>query len=155
MLNPLKSKYWPLYFNMAYAAQMQTEAKREKVGAIIVHPSGVIVPGWNGQPPGHHTNCCENTPIEELYTTPDGAFKRQRLKTDDSVVHAEDNAMRKAMLIGLDLTGSHIFTTVSPCPNCCDLIIDNKIACVHYDRHHDDMAGIIRLDEAGIVVVPR
>lgn len=147
MLNPLKSKYWPMYFNMAYAAQMQTEAKREKVGAIIVHPSGVIVPGFNGQPAGHHTNCCENTPVVEN--------GRQRMKTDTSVIHAEINAINKAKAIGLNLTGSHLFSTVSPCPNCCVAIIEEEFAAVHYDRHHDDMDGIIRLDEAGIIVVPR
>lgn len=153
MLDPLKAKYWPLYFNMAYAAQMQTEAKREKVGAVIVHPSGVIVPGWNGQPPGHHTNCCENTPVIE--TIGFAGETRQRMKTDASVIHAEDNAIRKAEAIGLDLTGSHIFTTVSPCPNCCHLISSVGISHVHYDRHHDDMAGINFLDEEGIIVIPR
>lgn len=147
MLDPLKAKYWPLYHNMAYAAQMQTQAKREKVGCVIVHPSGVIVPGWNGQPAGHHTNCCENTPVIEN--------GRQRLKTDDTVIHAEDNAIRKAKLIGLDLSGSHIFTTVSPCPACCLKIQQEQMAAVHYDRHHDDMSGHIILDNAGIVIVPR
>lgn len=155
MLDPLKSKYWPLYFNMAYAAQMQTQAKREKVGAIIVHPSGVIVPGWNGQPSGHHTNCCENTPIEEKVWVNNKMVVRQRMKTDASVIHAEINAINKAKLIGLDLTGSHMFSTVSPCPNCSNEIINEKFACVHYDRHHDVMDGVIKLDEAGVIVVPR
>lgn len=147
MLDPLKQKYWPLYFNMAYAAQMQTQAKREKVGAVIVHPSGVIIPGWNGQPPGHHTNCCENTPVVEN--------GRQRMKTDASVIHAEDNAIRKAKLLGLDLTGSHIFTTVSPCPNCCQKIVDEHLAAVHYDRHHDVLNGHELLDAHGIEIHPR
>jgi dCMP deaminase len=147
MIQPLKAKYWPMYFNMAYAAQMQTEAKREKVGCVIVTPSGVVLPGYNGQPPGHHTNCCENTPVEE-----NGI---QRLKTDTSVIHAEDNAINKAFIQGIDLTGSHIFSTVSPCPGCSQLIVDAGIAVVHYDRHHDDMSGHSILDAAGVVIVPR
>lgn len=147
MIQPLKAKYWPMYFNMAYAAQMQTEAKREKVGCVIVTPNGVVLPGYNGQPPGHHTNCCENTPVEEN--------GRQRLKTDATVVHAEDNAINKAFIQGIDLTGSRIFTTVSPCPNCCKLIVQAGIVGVHYDRHHDDMTGHGILDAAGIEIVPR
>lgn len=147
MLQPLKSKYWPLYWNIAYACQMQTEAKREKVGCVIVLPSGLVVPGWNGQPPGHHTNCCENTPVTE-----NGV---QRLKTDLSVIHAEDNAIRKAKELGVSLEGSHLFCTVAPCEKCCPKIIDERIAAVHYDRHHDNMTGIVSLDEAGIIVIPR
>lgn len=147
MLQPLKQKYWPLYFNMAYAAQMQTEAKREKVGCVFVLPSGVIVPGWNGQPPGHHTNCCENTPVVE-----NGV---QRLKTDVTVIHAEDNAIRKAKAEGIDLAGAHLFTTVSPCPGCCALLVEAGIAAVHYDRHHDDMTGHETLERAYIAIHPR
>lgn len=153
MIQPLKAKYWPLYFNMAYAAQMQTEAKREKVGCVYVLPSGIIIPGWNGQPPGHHTNCCENTPVTEVYGF--NGETRQRLKTDASVIHAEDNAARKAKAQGLSLKGAHLFTTVSPCPNCCRLQVENKVAAVHYDRHHDDMSGHIILDEAKIEIIPR
>lgn len=147
MIQPLKSKYWPMYFNMAYAAQMQTEAKREKVGCVYVLESGIIIPGYNGQPPGHHTNCCENTPVVE-----NGV---QRLKTDASVIHAEENGLRKAIAQGLSLEGSHLFTTVSPCPNCCTLLVDNHVAAVHYDRQHDDVSGHIILDKAGIEIHPR
>lgn len=147
MIQPLKAKYWPMYFNMAYAAQMQTEAKREKVGCVIVTPNGVVIPGYNGQPAGHHTNCCENTPVEEN--------GRQRLKTDATVIHAEDNAINKAFIEGIDLRGSRIFTTVSPCPKCCRLIVEAGIVGVHYDRHHDDMTGHIILDAAEIEIVPR
>ena len=147
MLQPLKSKYWPLYYNMAYAAQMQTEAKREKVGCVLVLPTGVVIPGWNGQPPGHHTNCCENTPVTE-----NGI---QRLKTDPSVIHAEDNAIRKAKAEGIDLTGAHLFVTVSPCPNCCKLLADAGIVAVHYDRQHDDLSGFELLDAKEIAIHPR
>lgn len=152
MIQPLKPKYWPMYFNMAYAAQMQTEAKREKVGCVIVTPNGVILPGYNGQPAGHHTNCCENTPVEVHGF--DGVMHR-RMKTDATVIHAEDNAIGKAMAEGISLKGSHIFTTVSPCPNCCALIVNAGIAGVHYDRHHDDMSGHHILDAAGIEIHPR
>lgn len=147
MLDPLKSKYWPMYHAMAYAAQMQSVAKREKVGAVIVTTTGLILPGYNGQPPGHPTNCCENTPVVE-----NGI---QRLKTDATVIHAEDNGIRKALLAKVDLTGAHLFSTVSPCPNCCQLVCDNNIGAVHYDRTHDDLSGFELLDQHGIAIIPR
>ncbi|AWH15449.1 deaminase [Pseudomonas phage 98PfluR60PP] len=151
MLKPLKEKYWPMYMNMAYAAEAQTAARREQVGCVIVTQTGLILPGYNGQPAGHHTNCCENTPVFEI----DGGGKKvQRMKTDPTVIHAEDNALRKAKLSEVDLEGAHLFVTVSPCPGCCALIVDSGIEAVHYHRHHDDMSGFEILDKAGIAIIP-
>lgn len=152
MLDPLKPKYWEMYFGMAYVAQRMTVARREQTGCVIVTRQGLILPGYNGQPAGHHTNCCENTPIVEI--DPAGN-KVQRMKTDVTVIHAEDNAIRKAKVDGIDLDGAHAFITVSPCPNCCEKIIEAGITDVHYDRHHDDMSGIARLAEEHILVHPR
>lgn len=147
MLKPLKEKYWPMYMNMAYAAENQTAARREQVGCVIVTQTGLILPGYNGQPAGHHTNCCENTPVVEHGV--------QRMKTDPTVIHAEDNAYRKAKLAGIDLEGAHIFITVSPCPGCCkNVILPSGIEVVHYHRHHDDMSGFELLDKAGIAIIP-
>lgn len=146
MLKPLKEKYWPMYMNMAYAAEGQTAARREQVGCVIVTQTGLILPGYNGQPAGHHTNCCENTPVIEHGV--------QRIKTDATVIHAEDNALRKAKLSDVDLEGAHLFVTVSPCPKCCLLIAETGIDAVHYHRQHDDMSGFQLLDEAGIAVIP-
>jgi dCMP deaminase len=151
MLNPLKPKYWEMYHQFAYTAQMQSKAKREKVGAVIVTTTGLILPGYNGQPPGHHTECCENTPVTEWF----GNTYGQRMKTDNSVIHAEDNAVRKALLANIDLTGAHLFSTVSPCPKCCQLVLPTGITAVHYDRHHDDKSGLIELADAGIEIHPR
>lgn len=146
MLKPLKEKYWPMYMNMAYAAEAQTAARREQVGCVIVTQTGLILPGYNGQPPGHHTNCCENTPVIEHGV--------QRIKTDATVIHAEDNALRKAKLSEVDLEGAHLFVTVSPCPGCCQLIVNSGIEAVHYHRHHDDMSGFELLDKAHIAIIP-
>lgn len=151
MLHPLKRKYWEMYFEMALAAQHMSVAKREVVGCVIVTPTGLVLPGYNGQPPGHHTNCCENTPFEEMVN----GIRIQRLKTDLTVIHAEDNAIRKAKLAGIDLAGSHLFCTVAPCEKCCPLIVEANIFAVHYDRHHDNMSGFEILDKAGIEIHPR
>jgi len=148
MLNPLKPKYWDMYFNMAYAAQAASQARREQVGCVIVTRTGLILPGYNGQPAGHHTNCCENTPIVE-------ANGVQRLKTDSTVIHAEDNALRKAILAGVNLEGAHLFSTVSPCPGCCGLIVETPMEAVHYCRHHDDLSGLQQLTDKGIEIHPR
>jgi dCMP deaminase len=143
-MNPLRDKYLNLFMAQAYAAEAQTEAVRERVGCVIVSPSGAMVTGWNGQPSGHHTNCCENTPVVE-----DGV---ERMKTDRSVLHAENNAMGWAHRSGTSLQGAWMFTTVSPCEVCARSIIPSGIARVFFHRFHDDMTGIELLAEAGIDV---
>lgn len=144
-LDPLKSKYYNLYWAMAYSAEAQSEALREKVGCVIVTPSGIVLPGYNGQPPGHPTNCCENTWLES----------EQRMKTDRSVLHAENNAMGKALQAGVSLLGAELFSTVSPCDVCARQIIPSGIAAVHFDRPHDDLTGVMTLVSSHIQVRTR
>lgn len=143
-MSPLRSKYVHLFMAQAYAAESQTEAIREKVGCVIVSPSGAMVTGWNGQPSGHYTNCCENTPVIE-----DGV---ERMKTDRSVLHAENNALGWAMRSGTSLQGAWLFSTVSPCDVCARSIIPSGIRRVFFHRFHDNMTGIGMLAQAGIDV---
>lgn len=145
MSGPLKLKYAEFYWDLAYAAQRQSVAKREQVGCVIVTPAGIVLPGWNGQPAGHHTNCCETTWVEE----------EQRYKTDRSVLHAENNALGKAMQAGVSLKGAHLYSTVSPCDVCARGIIPSGIVQVFYDRPHDDLTGIQMLDSARVAVFTR
>lgn len=143
-MTPLRDKYLNLFMAQAYAAQSQSEAVREKVGCLIVSPSGAMVTGWNGQPPGHYTNCCENTPVIE-----DGV---ERMKTDRSVLHAENNALGWAMRSGTSLQGAWLFSTVAPCDVCARSIIPSGVTRVFFHRFHDDMTGVELLAQAGIDV---
>lgn len=144
-MTPLRDKYLQLYMAQAYAAEGQSEAKREQVGCVIVSPSGAMVTGWNGQPSGHYTNCCENSEVRE----PGGEY---RMKTDRSVLHAENNAMGWAMRSGTSLDGAWMFTTVAPCDVCARAIIPSGIKRVFFHRCHDDMLGVELLAQAGIDV---
>jgi dCMP deaminase len=147
-MSPLRDKYLNLFMAQAYAAEAQTEAVRERVGCVIVSPSGAMVTGWNGQPAGHHTNCCENT--EVLEADPITGILATRMKTDRSVLHAENNAMGWALRSGTSLQGAWMFTTVAPCDVCARTIIPSGISRVFFHRFHDDMTGIELLAEAGI-----
>ena len=144
-MSPLRDKYLNLFMTQAYAAEAQSEAVRERVGCLIVSPTGAMVTGWNGQPPGHHTNCCENTPVVE-----EGV---ERMKTDRSVLHAENNALGWAMRSGTSLEGAWLFSTVAPCDVCARAIIPSGIKRVYFHRKHDDMTGIELLAEAGLGVL--
>lgn len=144
-LNPLKEKYHELYWDMAHSAERQSVAQRETVGAVIVTPSGIVLPGWNGQPAGHTTNCCETSWIES----------EQRFKTDRTVLHAENNAIGKATQAGVSLAGAYLFSTVSPCDPCARQIVPSGIVRVYFDRLHDDLTGLWALTCAGISIHSR
>ena len=133
-MTPLRDKYLQLYMAQAYAAEGQSEAKREQVGCVIVSPSGAMV-----------TGCCENSEVRE----PGGEY---RMKTDRSVLHAENNAMGWAMRSGTSLDGAWMFTTVAPCDVCARAIIPSGIKRVFFHRCHDDMLGVELLAQAGIDV---
>lgn len=152
MTGPLKLKYAEFYWDLAYAAQRQSVAAREQVGCVIVTPAGIVLPGWNGQPAGHHTNCCENTETIEI---DGGGHKVTRMKTDRSVLHAENNALGKAMQAGVSLKGAHLYSTVTPCDVCARSIVPSGIVQVFYDRQHDDLTGLYTLEESGIAVFTR
>jgi dCMP deaminase len=77
-----------------------------------------------------------------------------QLKTKDTVLHAESNAISKlAKNGGLGSDGSTIYVTVSPCLNCAKLIIQAGIKRVVYAIDYRDDAGTKLLKEAGLELV--
>lgn len=152
MHKPLRAKYAPMYIDMALAAERQTQALREQVGCVIVTPMGITIPGFNGQPAGWHTNHCENTPVMEPMG-PAGC-DILRMKTDRSVIHAENNAIGKATRAGVSLEGADLYVSVAPCDVCARQIIPSGIKRVFYGRVHDDMTGVETLLSAGVWTTP-
>lgn len=146
--DPLKEKYWAMYWDIADSVERQSVAQREVVGCVIVTPAGIILPGWNGTPAGMD-NCCE----EPHWWDPE--LQLYRPKTKRGMLHAENNALGKAMQGGICLDGAHLFSTVAPCEPCVRSIIPSGIVCVHYDRPHDDMTGVNVLIACGVAVQTR
>ena len=132
MQQPLKSKYHDLYWDMAYAASRQSVAKRLQVGCVIVTPSGLVAPGWNGMP-ASMDNCCE----VEVYTE-----TGVELMTKPELIHAERNAIDKLSRQGVAIEGSILFVTHSPCLECAKSIHGLGFAHIYYDFEYRDTAGI-------------
>jgi dCMP deaminase len=135
-VNPHRTKYFPMYMSMAVTAAEQSYCVRKKVGALLVLPTGMLSVGYNGTPAGM-ANVCELS---------DGT-------TDPMTIHAEDNCIRKTLAQGVDVTGSILFVTLSPCGACAELIIKHGISAVYYRRHHRETA-IESLRANNIIVEP-
>ncbi len=126
--------YDAVYMEVAKLHASLSKAERLKVGACIVTPSRVIIPGVNGQPKPLG-NVCEQ----------DGATK-------PSVIHAELNCILKAQREGISIEGATLYVTHSPCEHCASLIIMTGIARVVYVDEYRSPQGLINLAIAGVEV---
>ena len=138
MFDPHKPKYHDLYWKMAWAAAQQSQARRHKVGAILVTPTGMISVGWNAMPAGMDNDC-------EYWDEALG-----RYKTKPEVVHAERNAIDKMTRQGVPTCGSVLFVTRSPCFECAKALHGLGIKTIHYAELHDCTGGFEMLRNAGV-----
>lgn len=75
------------------------------------------------------------------------------LITKKDVIHAEENAIIFANTIGIDLSDSILYSTLSPCVNCAKLLIKNKIKTVFYDEEYRINDGEFLLKKHGINIL--
>ena len=152
MINPLKAKYFDLYWKMARDAAEESACTRHQVGAVVVTPTGMISPGWNGMPAGL-PNECESIPVyRESF---DGHGEILRYKTNPEVIHAERNAIDKMTRQGIPTAGSLLFVTRAPCFECAKAIHGLGLAGIFYEEDHDDMSGVDLLKRTGNFVCRR
>lgn len=124
------------YMDVAIRASELSHAVRTKVGSVLVKDDNILAFGWNGMPAGFD-NCCEVDPDT----------------TKDEVIHAEMNVFAKvARSTGNALDGT-LYVTLSPCFECCKLIIQAGITRVVYLEKYRNVLPIEFIKDAGIEVV--
>lgn len=129
------------YMQMAEIWAQRSYATRSKVGALMVKDRQIISDGYNGMPTGF--------PNEEVEYVEEDA-----LITNPLVLHAESNAILKcAKNGGVSSEGSTLYVTMSPCMQCCKLIIQAGIKNVFYRTAYRDLSSLEILERAGIPVV--
>ena len=121
-----------VYIEVAKLHASLSKAQRLKVGACIVTPSRVIIPGVNGLPKALG-NTCEHEGV-----------------TKASVIHAELNCILKAQREGISIVGSTLYVTHSPCEHCASLIIMTGVARVVYIDEYRSSQGLLNLAVAGV-----
>ena len=121
-----------VYIEVAKLHASLSKAQRLKVGACIVTPSRVIIPGVNGLPKPLG-NVCEH----------DGVTKA-------SVIHAELNCILKAQREGISIEGATLYVSHSPCEHCASLIIMTGLKRVVYVEEYRSSQGLLNLAIAGV-----
>ncbi|MFY8077389.1 MAG: deoxycytidylate deaminase [Flavobacteriales bacterium] len=140
---PTTEELKQLRYDLAYLRMAKEWAKlshctRKQVGALLVKNGVIISDGYNGTPSGF-PNTCENEIGE----------------THWYVLHAEANAILKVAKSTNNAQGSTLYITLSPCKDCCKLILQSGITRMVYLDAYKDTTAIDFLKNSGVEVVQR
>ena len=127
------SKYDLHFLEIAKVYARLSHAKRKQVGAVIVKDNSIISDGYNGTPRGYSNECEDSNGNTHWY-----------------VLHAEANAITKTAKNTSTCDNSTLYITLSPCRDCCKLIIQSGIKRVVYVEEYRDISGITFLEDFGI-----
>ena len=133
MNSPKRQKYDSKYLEMTQIWSQLSEAKRSKVGAILVKDNTIIADGYNGNPTGFENECEDEHNNTKWY-----------------VLHAEANAILKVARSTQSCEDATLYLTMSPCKDCAKLIVQAGIKRVLYTTEYRDTTGIDFLKKVGI-----
>jgi dCMP deaminase len=131
-----QERYDRAYLKMALEWAKLSHCVRKKVGALLVKDGMLISDGYNGTPSGF-PNVCETEESE----------------THWYVLHAEANAITKVAKSTNNAKDSTLYITMSPCKDCCKLILQAGIKRMVYMDEYKDPTAIEFLKSAGLEVV--
>lgn len=128
------------YMSVAEAHAKLSKAQRKKVGCALVTANGVVLGGTNGMAPGSSNELeWKEGPFEVLITKPE-------------VIHAELNCILKAAREGVSVVGGTLYTTLSCCKPCSEMVAAAGIKRVVYTEEYRDTSGIENLKALGVIV---
>lgn len=136
----METPSWERYFlEIAVSVSRRATCPVRSVGAVFVNPDtdSILSVGYNGAPRG--TAHCGS-----------GCATRKQGENQSvcRAVHAETNAIYNAALNGVNLNGSDVYLTLSPCENCSKALIQVGVLSVTYLE--TSSYPLDWLDEAGI-----
>ena len=132
----MKRKYDLAFMDMAERFGQTSEATRLKVGAMLVRDGKILSQGVNGQPPGWHTELCEDA---EGYTLP-------------TVRHAEVACLEKLWNSPDTAKGSVLYCSHSPCLPCSIKLFTAGVSKVYYRHAYRHSDGVDFLKSKGVDV---
>lgn len=123
---------WDTYFmRFAHLAAERATCPRRHVGALIVRDRRILATGYNGSPRGL-PHCPEGGPEHDW---PTGCMRAGHCIRS---LHAEQNALLQAAMIGVACEGATMYVTCQPCNACAKMIINAGIQTVIYEGDYPD-----------------
>jgi dCMP deaminase len=117
---------------------------RRQVGAILVLNKRILTTGYNGTPSGMK-HCEEAGCLRQERNIPPG--ERHELCRG---LHAEMNALLQAAIHGVNVAGSTLYCTHSPCALCAKMLINVGVKKVYTDNDYPDELAQEFFKETGV-----
>lgn len=137
---------WDSYFlQIAHLVKTRATCPRRQVGAVIVRDRRILATGYNGAPRGL-SHCPENGPHQDW---PSGCMRAGHCIRS---LHAEQNALLQAAMIGIACDGATMYVTCQPCNMCAKMIINAGIKEVIYEGDYPDEFSLELFRESGLQV---
>lgn len=112
------------FIEIAKLTSKRSICPRKKVGAVLVKDGRIIATGYNGVLPNEEHEKAQNQ---------DGT---------SATVHAEANLISFCAKEGIPTNGTILYSTLSPCQKCAELVIQSGISEVHYIEEYRDLEGV-------------
>jgi len=139
---------WDEYFlQITHLVASRSTCLRRLVGATFVKDKRILTTGYNGPPSGLQ-HCREVGCLRERMNIPSG--ERQELCRG---LHAEQNAIIQAAIMGVNIKESTLYCTTFPCVTCAKMLINAEIRRIIYASGYPDGLSKEMLAEAGIELV--
>ncbi len=116
---------------IAHLVATRSTCPRRSVGAVLVRDRRILCTGYNGSPRGL-PHCPEQGPVADW---PLGCLRAGHCIRS---LHAEQNAIIQAAMIGTPCEGATIYVTCQPCNNCAKMLINAAITRVIYEGDYPD-----------------
>jgi len=161
-------KYDTAMMETAIVWSKESYCKRNKVGAVLSREGRIVSVGYNGTISGAKNECEEIVKREEVCSKCYGTgflgndiicqncingLIQPVLKSKNTVVHAEANALMFASKNGISTDKCTLYITLSPCIECAKMIIQSGIKRVVYKEDYRITDGIDFLKEHKIDIV--
>jgi dCMP deaminase len=141
----LERPSWEEYF-LRIAADVATRSTclRRHVGALLVLDKRILATGYNGAPSGL-PHCSETGCIRHALNVPSG--ERHELCRG---LHAEMNVLLQAAKYGIQIGGSTLYCTNTPCSLCAKMLINGDIHRIVVLGSYPDKLALEMLSQAGV-----
>ncbi len=116
---------------IAHLVKTRATCPRRQVGAVIVRDRRMLATGYNGAPRGL-SHCPSGGPENDW---PLGCMKSGHCIRS---LHAEQNALLQAAMIGIACEGATMYVTCQPCNSCAKMVINAGISRVIYEGDYPD-----------------
>lgn len=135
---------WDAYFlQIAHIVATRATCPRRSVGAVIVRDRRILATGYNGAPRGL-PHC---PPGGHERDWPEGCLRAGHCIRS---LHAEQNALLQAAMIGVPCEGASIYVTCQPCNTCAKMLINAGIRRVVYEGDYPDEFSLELFRESGL-----